>query len=193
MSDLKNIYRITRHFSELQGLKSAAVGFFLVLAWVNGLGQARNGNVSLLLAQFAILIAIYASIENTYNNKYGSIKRRKTWVEIMAYIVIIGIVMLADWIDVTLNLPISLTGFAIAAMCLANWQLTERFRHHLLALAAISMVVGLWPLLVAGNVTHWSLSQGDGILLLGFVGIVGGLLDHRMLTKAFPLAQERAE
>lgn len=193
MSDLKNIYRITRHFGELQGFKSIAVGFFIILAWVNGLGQARSGNMNLLVAEFLILIAIYPGIERHYKERYGSIKRRKTWVEIAAYVVIIGIVMLADWIDVKLVLPISLTGIAIAGVCLINWQLTGRFRNHLLALALFSAAVGLWPLLVSGNVAHWSLSQGDGILLLGFVGIVGGIMDHMMLAKAFPLVEESVE
>lgn len=188
-TDLAQVTRVTRYFDHMQGLRIMPMGIFLLLGWINGLSQARDGDLTITLPLFIAAIIAFVAADKYYKETFGYVKRRKTAIELAEVVVMVALVFLADWGDATLQWPINLSGLAVAGLSFMIWATTGQFRHQYLALAVVITAVSLSPLLLG----HWlnpGLWSGDGVLLLGLVFCIGGGIDHLLLLRALPQQPE---
>ncbi len=190
--DLQRVSLITRYYDALQGLKLVVLGVFSIFAWINGLVRTKQGDLSILIPLLIAMVIAYMAADQYYKNKFGHVKKRRSIVEFLSIILVLGIIFLAEWADNSLNLTVSLPGLAIAVFSFWVWATTERFRHQYFVMAIVITAVSLSSLLL-GNWINLSLNQGDGILIFGIVCTIGGFIDHLILVQSFPAKTESIE
>ncbi len=190
-TELQRMALVTKNYENLQGLKLVVIGLFLVFGWINGL-VVKQGDLSILLPLFVAMMIAFIAVDKYYKTKFGIAKQRKSIVEFMIIVLVLGMIFLADWADTSLQLTISLSGLAIAGLGFLIWLTSDRFRQQYLVMGVLVTAVSLSPLLL-GNWINLSLNQGDGFLILGLVYIIGGLIDHLILMQTFHSESEIAE
>jgi hypothetical protein len=87
-------------------------------------------------------------------------------------------------------LPVNLMDFTLAGWIIGYWFYLGRSFRHYLVLAGIGLVLGLAS--IAGfPPASFASHLREATLYMAFASIVGGLIDHRILTRALPRIENR--
>jgi hypothetical protein len=172
--------------AHLRGLMSVPLGLLMLLGALGNweVGPLRRAWVFLMCA--GALAAMYALIARYYNEHYGRVRpstKQQTKAAlsvVVALVLVIGVSALlssnASW---SLDLPLNPVAITLALVMLMTYAVNVGVRaHH-------AMIFG--ALLVAGLVPVWTTDDAAnvGLLLTGVAVIAAGLLDHRLLVRAF--------
>jgi hypothetical protein len=181
--------------AHLRGLMTVPLGLLMVLAALGNwqVGPLRHAWVFIACA--VTLAAAAGLVARYYNEHYGRVRasskqQKKTALSVVvAPVLVIGLSTLlssnASW---SLDLPLNPVAITLALVMLMTYALTVGVRtHH-------AMIFG--ALLLAGLLPVWTSDEAAnvGLLAAGVAVIVAGLLDHRLLVRAFgPANRLRAE
>jgi len=194
---LRRMEIITKNYHALRGLQGMSSGILLLAIATLELGLHRSMYQLMHAAPiawcgiFLLPFLLRRSIGHYYNRQFGYVQQiqGKKLNRIIGSLVVAVPLLGAILIDShsMINLPVSVTGLALAWIFFYQWQTTNEFRHHLLIMAFLLLWVSLMPL--TGGLTPLSklLIPGHGgyELVLGLLGTVGGLCDHLLLIRAF--------
>lgn len=187
MLNLRRIEYVTSHYQEIQGLRIVPFGLWLISIATLGMGgylPARSpqaGAAVLLACLLGGLVALvaYRAIGQRYERDYGVVRPLREprpralsgCLSGAGYLFVLYIGVMAGTRQVAAELSLVLAALLLYATWRSRW-----YRKDYLALVAILAGIYALPL---GPVT---------MALNGLVVIVGGLLDHFLLTDT--LAQE---
>jgi hypothetical protein len=189
MHELKQTLFITKNFHALQGLRIVPLGLLLVAQSAGWLGPQGNCTWSLLALVAAI--ALFWLIGKYYDRAFGRVvrtreERRREWI--IALVVLAAIYGFAV-LDSALSWPVSVAGLMLAAGFLTMYVFSARhwgsgFRVHYVILAALMAGVSVLPALrLAPRYQLFGPSSAPLLIVLGLIIIVGGLLDHVLLSQ----------
>jgi hypothetical protein len=199
MQSSEQIQYVTRNFSVLQGLKNVPLGLWFLLisagnaGWLPWLAEGRLGGRG---ATFLLALGCYALLGFYYERYFGQVRPIATMRKKIQNLVLmlgLGASLAADW---WLPLPVSLLALMIAAMFLVEYELANgRFRHYLLIMVLVFVVVGLLPLLSGLPLNDlWVGSMGIFFqFAMGSSLIITGILDHLFLTSVLDPIEEPYE
>ena len=188
--DVRRIAIVARHFPELRGLQSVALGLWLLALLLQGrfptLDRLQVG-YGVLSWSFLITIVV---IRAYYTHRFGRIERRddnRFW-----WVLWLGIsAVLIDTITYTRGVP-SAFFFTIAAFSAGTVVRDWPFRTHRIVLAAAALAAGLSFAGIAGD--EGSRTWGrQTVLLMAVTLIVSGAGDHRLLATTLRGAGTGAE
>lgn len=201
--DPRRAAQITSRFRELQGLKQVPIGvavlvsaaaiFFMPLGAV----ETRRSDVSVLLVGVAVMVLAFAlgviamrKIASWYVRKFGSVVPTKRQQRLNAILGVIGVVAVLIQFNIESvaanngqNVPVNLLDLTFALWFLAYWFYLGRTSYHYLVAAVIGFALGV--LSIAGvppGTFAWHLREA--LVYIGVVTIIGGVIDHRILTRA---------
>ena len=187
MKDLETAHFITKNYQALQGLVLVPLGVYMV---VFGIGQLLNipgfqqGDCSLLLIAFPVIIAITLVARKYYQKRFGEVRRETSKQEIWLVLGSVGGWFLLSMLDITYlgKLPVSFTmlGFALFFGMIA--LTSDGHRQHYYFLAAGLVLIAFLPLLGVMDKMDLFSGRWNGNLVVGAVLVIGGLLDHRLLV-----------
>lgn len=190
MYDLPRVRFVTGQFCSLQGLRIVPIGLYLVLFAAGWLG--RQGDCTLQLPAILLALALYLAAGRYYERRFGRVQRAsQRAVEALIVVVALIAFVAAGALNAAGQLPVSMTGLAMAAFLFAVYAAHgSRYRWHYAVLGAGMLVLSLLPLV-------WKQPGLDlDRVLLGAFGlayVVGGMLDHLLLVRTLkPLPDEPA-
>lgn len=197
MKDLEKARFITKNYQALQGLVLVPLGGFMVIFGIGrllGIPGFQQGDCSLMLIAFPIVIALTLAARKYYRQRFGEVRRETSKKESWLVLGSVGGWFLLSMLDMTLlgNLPVSFTmlGFALFFAMIA--YASDGRRLHYYFLAAGLVFIAFLPLLdVVGKMDLFS-GQWHGNLFVGAVLIIGGLLDHRLLVHTLTPAEAQS-
>jgi uncharacterized membrane protein len=172
--------------AHLRGLMSVPLGLLMVLAALGNwqVGPLRHASVFIVCA--VALAAAAGLIARYYNEHYGRVRassrqQQKTALSVVAApALVIGLSTLlssnASW---SLDLPLNPVAITLALVMLMTYALTVGVRkHHALIFGAL-LLAGLLPVWTGDDAAN------VGLLAAGVTVVAAGLLDHRLLVRAF--------
>ena len=171
----------------LRGLLAIPLGVLWIFA---GLGNHEWGPFRYVWAvPVGILVcgAVYLLLMRYYNDNYGRVTPkggpRAVAGVVAALVVMVGGPMLVQVLD----LPFNGFGVAWAAVALGYYAITVGIRAHHVVIWGSVLVASLVPLWGDPRTTE---TLNAGLLIIGVAGIATGILDHRLLVRAFGSAGE---
>jgi hypothetical protein len=201
MKDLKEIRFVATNFSNLQGLRAVPLSLYLVLVclWANAVHAPARDFLIPGIGLVVTLILVFA-IDQYYRHTYGRVERtpesrRLEWLaSAVGGILALG----AFWMDVSIKIPISLVGLAMAVCLLADyiritWLVKGRFLIYYPIGAILLAILSVLPLL--GGVGWWQAfglrSQLVAICIaFGVFTTFAGFWGHLFLTRTLPPLKE---
>ncbi|HNT24508.1 MAG TPA: hypothetical protein PKM21_09090 [Anaerolineales bacterium] len=194
-TDLQTARFVARHYHALQGLVLVPVGAFLVLfglgTWL-GWENFQQGNCTLPSIILPVVILLTIAAARYYRQRFGEVHRATTPKEIWAAIIgIIGWFVLA-MVDMTFlqNIPFSFTMLGMVTFCCMIPFASEGKRRYYFGLAFLLVCFAFLPAFNIVNKMDLFSGQWLGNLAIGLALVIGGLLDHWMLTRLFAPVQE---
>ena len=205
---------LTRHFDSLQGLAQLPIGalflgMLLLSAWLPPTPRAFPRGAALatleaelaaiLVSGFVVAVLLSWSIRARYRRSFGTVAPRpghRTWVVLVTVPLAFAVAYplkadLEAWLATGRTLPLNLSDLALAGLLVLYWWYTSRTLHHYLVLAGLAFLLGLASLVGLTPATlAWHLREL--LLLIATACIVGGILDHRALTRTMPKPPEGA-
>ena len=188
--DPDRVRGVTANFFFWQGLRWVPVGAALVVVagvWSGRLPLGDGGRFVLQFGSLALALWLSGVAGRWYARHYGRVRgipgahaRRDAIKWMIVYPALLA-AMLADGLW---QPPVSLSCIVFGASLLAYRHSTGGGRRHYVALAAMMVLLGLLPL--AGVVPAGRAMLGPFMGVLGAVYVIGGLLDHRELTRLLP-------
>jgi hypothetical protein len=184
---LDRIRGVTDNYFFWQGLRLVPMGAALLvvaLRWTAWwpLGDSWS-DVALLIVLVGGLMASWA-IGSFYRRTFGDVRgrpgahaRRETLKWLIVYPVMAGALV----VDGLLRPPVFVTGPVWGAATAAYWWSTGRGRPHYLVAAVLLGLFGLLPAL--GLLEPGKAAMPAFFALLGFIYMVGGVLDHFELKR----------
>lgn len=204
MHALRRVHYVSANYALLQGLRLVPFGLLCVLVTVFPLLHARGrvGAMLLLLlwpVSWILVWTLWWSIGRHYRRRFGRTRPRRWtgWrVNVMLVVVLLGLfVSLA--IDIILNVfllvPVSTFGLLLGATGFCFYWPRREFAMHWVVLSLIVAFVSVLPPLVGYDPGGYptTISIQLAVLALGLSVIVGGVLDHRLLTSTLgPLPEK---
>jgi hypothetical protein len=190
VKDLETAHFITKNYQALQGLVLVPLGAFMLIFGLGrllGIPGFQQGDCSLMLIAFPIIIALTLLARKYYRQRFGEV-RREIWLVLGS----VGGWFLLSMLDMTWlgNLPVSFTmlGFALFFAMIA--YASDGRRPHYYSLAAGLVLIAFLPLLDVVDKMDLFSGQWHGNLFVGAVLVIGGLLDHRLLIHTLTPAAE---
>jgi hypothetical protein len=194
---------ISENYSMLHGLKAVPIGLllFIVSFWANEVHDPIK-NYSLLIAFVLGALLFYMAIDRYYKNTFGIViptysSRRGYWVTQFG----LGLLgLIACWVDITFDLPISFIGLGVASVFLFDkpkvaFPLNE-FSTIKLVLAICVFFVSLSPLFLGEDWWHIFGVHGTflGIsMLAGILTVIQGVIWHIFFVKSLPTTEAKDE
>ncbi|HEX7263093.1 MAG TPA: hypothetical protein VF383_02835 [Candidatus Dormibacteraeota bacterium] len=203
MTDTRQVGQIAGRYLDLQGLRQVAVGigllFLFAYEMVGPLTSAEiraagSGRVLLglgaVVVGFAIAVAAAARISAWYRRNYGSVERTVRQRRLGMLIAGAGVLAFLVPFNIettTMNsghtLPVNLMDFTLALWIVGYWFYIGRSFRHYLVIAGIGFILGIASIAgIPPSTFVWHLREAT--LYAAFASIVGGLIDHRILTNA---------
>lgn len=187
---------LSENYSVLQGLKAVPVGLglFLISLWTNVVQYPiKNFLLPIVLVLSFLLLSLV--IDRYYKNTYGEVKPISTkfglyWI--VAFICgLLGLV--AFWVDVTQELPISFIGLLFALIFLFDKPMIRmplnRFSAVRLVTSICILLVSIAPLFLGKN--WWNILGvrtnivGD-TMFIGMLIVLQGVIWHIFFVKSLP-------
>lgn len=194
---------ISGNYSMLHGLKAVPIGLllFIVGFWANEV-QDPVKNYSLLIAFVLGALLLYIAIDRYYKNTFGIVMptqsaRRGYWVTQL----VLGLLgLIAVWIDLIFNLPISFIGLGVAAVFLFDKPKValplNQFSTIKLVLAICVFLASLSPLFLGKDWWHILGVHGTFLAISMFAGIltvIQGVIWHIFFVKSLPTPEVKDE
>jgi hypothetical protein len=209
MTNARQAGEVANRYQALQGLKQVAAGVGLLAFFAYELVAPLNqgdiramgivatlwGLAAVVLGFVVMLVAIYW-ISAWYRRNYGLVEqttrqRREVRVIGAAGAVAFLIAFNADTIATNSGhaLPVNLMDFAMALWIVGYWWYLGRSFRHYLVLAGIGFVLGVASIAGIPPATFaWHLREAT--LYFAVASIAGGLIDHRILSRALQTPEE---
>jgi hypothetical protein len=187
---LDRINAITANFFFWQGLRWVPLGAALLviaLALAPGSLVPRSWGSPLLLASTAVALWTSTLIGRWYARSFGRVRgipgqhARRTRTK---WLVVYPALVIALLIDAILKPPVLISGIAFAAAIEAYRRSTGGGRLHYVIASGVFAVLTFAPTLGLAVPGKNALDLLVG--MLGATYVIGGLLDHRELTRIFP-------
>ena len=180
---LNLIDRVTENYFFWQGLRWVPLGFALLLISVIPSGHR------FLATSVVITAALFASfaIGSTYRRRFARARRlaeqheqRERW----KWFVVYPLMFLSLIWDVRVPSGFFVSGPVWGVAILAYWWSTGRGRLHYIPIAIVVALTGFLP--ATGLVAPGRAMLDVFFALIGATYVVGGILDHRALTRVLP-------
>jgi hypothetical protein len=187
---LDRINAITANFFFWQGLRWVPLGAaLLVIAWSVAPGSLvpESWESPLLIASMTLALAISTMIGRWYARSFGRVRgipgqhARRTRTK---WLVVYPALVVALLIDSLVKPPVLISGIAFAAAIEAYRRSTGGGRLHYVIASIVFAVLTFAPTLGLATPGKYALDLLVG--MLGATYVIGGLLDHRELTRMFP-------
>jgi hypothetical protein len=210
MTDARQVGLIAGRYRDLQGLRQVAGGIGLLFLFIYemvapltladfraaGIGRALWG-ICAVVVGFALAIAAVAWISGWYRRTYGSVEqtaRQRRLGRFLGAAGALAFLVPFNLDSIAMNsgntLPVNLMDFTLAGWIIGYWFYLGRSFRHYLVLAGIGLVLGLAS--IAGfPPASFASHLREATLYMAFASIVGGLIDHRILTRALPRIENR--
>lgn len=197
MTNVKRIQQVTANYFLWQGLRFIPFGLLFLLGAIGFLEQplwpytVLPSEGVLLIATLLAFVA-FQGIGTYYERTFGRVQgapgihRRRNLVKWWVVYPAVGVSLILDWM---LQGPLFFSGIVWAVAVLAYWWSTGRGRMHYLVAVTVLACFTFFPAfhLVAPGKPIFVLFYA----IVGVTFILGGLLDHRELTKFFASIQEQ--
>lgn len=187
---LDRINAVTANFFFWQGLRWVPLGAALVIiAWGLAPGSLvpESWASPLLIASLMVAFAVSAAIGRWYGRSFGRVRgipgqhahrTRTKWLVVYPALVV------ALLIDSIVKPPVLISGITFAAAIEAYRRSTGGGRLHYVIASVVFAVLTFAPILGLATPGRNALDFLIGVL--GVTYVIGGLLDHRELTRMFP-------
>jgi hypothetical protein len=210
MPDVRQAANIAGRFRDLQGLRQAAagVGLLALFAWEMAVPLSRDGirnsNMAFLLGSLAAVLVCFALagvgvwwISAWYRRNYGSVEQTKRQRRLGRFIG--GAGALAFLIPFNIDeiaainggyLAVNLMDFTLGLWIIGYWLYLGRPFWHYPVIAAIGFALGIASIAGIPPATFaWHIREAT--LYFALASIVGGVIDHTILTRSLSLSQSR--
>jgi hypothetical protein len=210
MTDARQAGQIAGRYRDLQGLRQVAGGIgllflfaFEMVAPLNaadmkaaGIGRVLLG-LGVVIVGFAIAIGAVAWISAWYRRNYGSVEqtaRQRRLGKVMGGVGVLAFVIPFNVETIAMNagqsVPVNFMDFTVALWIVGYWFYLGRSFRHYLVLAGVGFVLGLASVVGIPPASFaWHLREAT--LYFALATIVGGAIDHRILTSALPRIETR--
>ena len=191
MQDLKRVRYVTSYFSALQGLKLVPLGllFLLFAAQAAGWrGLGRQGDCTLTLPLLLVVIALYFVIGRYYDLTFGRVQYAARGVGDLAVLAwVIGLVG-AIVAEMIWKPAVSLIGLVIATGFVGGGFRSKRWYY--IVLGGLTAGVSLLPIWLNSPLAgqYFGSFSFTFNFALGLTYLLGGLVDHLLLVRAFKAA-----
>ena len=203
--NLSQIRFFAENYSRLQGLRMVPYGMLMVFisVWaVYNHGPNADLSAPILAAIGAALL--YWLIDRYYGRVYGRVKptaQRK--IREYTTSVAVGVVaLLAFWLDVTFELPVSFIGLIFSATLFGDfWRATKSVRGKALAFypenalaALLILIISILPLFGISWWQYFGLeSQVVSVVIVnGIIMILAGSWGHLRILRVLPMVETKA-
>ncbi|HSO12658.1 MAG TPA: hypothetical protein VLT51_09805 [Anaerolineales bacterium] len=194
---------LSENYSALHGLNAVPLGLclFLTSLWANVVQYPiKNFLFPIVLILGTLLLSLM--IDQYYKNTFGEIRptlarRRSYWIA-QSICGLLGLV--AFWVDITLNLPISFIGLLFVSLLLLDKPMISvplnRFSAVRLVESICLIFVSITPVFFGKN---WWNILGVRATIIGvtmFVGalmVLQGVMWHVFFVKSLPLEEAKDE
>jgi uncharacterized membrane protein len=194
---------LSENYSALHGLNAVPLGLclFLTSLWANVVQYPiKNFLFPIVLILGTLLLSLM--IDQYYKNTFGEIRstlarRRSYWIAQSIW-GLLGLV--AFWVDITLNLPISFIGLLFASLLLLDKPMVSvplnRFSTVRLVASICLIFVSIAPMVFGKS---WWIILGVRATIIGvtmFVGalmVLQGVMWHVFFVKSLPLDETKDE
>lgn len=187
MNDSQTIRYIAGNFHSLQGLTGVPLGFLLILI---GLGKrfrwpALQWESPLIQAVIILALLFIIASKYFYRRRYGTVRPRSAmkrfWIELLGIFALIGLI----YLDITLfaDIPISFTVLGFACYYIFYPFIGEYRRRDYVICWALLAAIAISPLFDIASKADLLLFGWLNYLSLGAAIVLGGLLDHRFLSR----------
>ncbi|HEV3102364.1 MAG TPA: hypothetical protein VG426_08475 [Candidatus Dormibacteraeota bacterium] len=205
MTDVRQVGQIAGRYRDLQGLRQVAGGIGLLLLFAYemvapltlsdfraaGIGRALWG-IGAVAVGFGLVVAAVAWISGWYRRNYGSVEqtaRQRRMGRFLGAAGALAFLVPFNLDSIAMNsgntLPVNLMDFTLALWIVGYWFYLGRSFRHYLVLAGVGLVLGLASIAGLPPASFaWHLREAT--LYFAVATIVGGLIDHRILTNALP-------
>jgi len=194
---------LSENYSALHGLIAVplGLGLFLVSLWANVVQYPiKNFLLPIILGLGSLILSFV--IDKYYKNTFGEVKptstgRRLYWI-MQSVWGLFGIV--AFWIDLTLNLPISFIGLLFASIFLFDKPMVSvplnRFSAVRLVAAICIILVSIAPLFLRKN--WWNILEVRTTIIgvtmfVGVLIVLQGVIWHFFFVKSLPVKEAEDE
>ena len=187
---LDRINAITANFFFWQGLRWVPLGIALLVgAWTHGPSSPvpRPWGSLLFIATMTVAFAVSAMVGRWYARSFGRVRgipgqhARRTRTK---WLVVYPALVVALLVDGIAKPPVLISGIAFAAAIEAYRRSTGGGRRHYIIASIAFVALTFAP--TFGLTTPGARALNLLIALLGACYTIGGLLDHRELTRVFP-------
>lgn len=196
MPDTQRVQYVARNYQDLQGLRYAPLGLFLLLwgtlRWLEAPTWLTDSPLPFLLV-LLLGIPSYKIIGGYYEHRFGRVepdsertRRERRWSFVAPFVVLSAIVL-----DEVLQLP-KVMGWLIwmtpvlVSMFLFDWP-NRRFTIHRIIAVLLFLGLSLLPLL---GITEWNIYTLF-LITIGLMLFIIGILDHLLLVHTLkPVPEE---
>lgn len=190
MQDLQRVRYVTKNYRELQGLRLAPLGLFLLLwgtiRWLGAPTWLTDSPVPFLLA---LIVGLFSNkiMESYYQSRFGYVepdpertRRERRWSMIGPLVAFMAIVL-----DEALQLQEIVVWLlwmtpVLAYMFIVEWP-HRRFTIHRIIAGLFLVGVNALPLLGITRLSSYTL----GLITIGLMLVIIGLIDHLLLVRTF--------
>ena len=215
-ADKRQVVQIASRFRDLQGLRMsmAGVGLLLLFAWemsfpltiadFQAAGGLKPWSYVLLLAGCVVLVIGVLWVNAWYRRHYGAVVRTRKQNRLgvlvggagaLAFLITFeaeifamnrGLLMVPPQVDPAGHtLPANVMLLTLSLWIIAYWLYLGRQFWHYLLIGGIGFIVGLVSIAGVPPATFdWHVREVT--LYLGLASIVGGIIDHTILTRSMP-------
>lgn len=210
-TDAQRARQIAGHFRDLQGLCQVPFGILLLFLFAGEVRlplsreELRTWPTGQLVSILVVLVGGFALafvatklISDWYVRRFGTVERTRHQRRLGALIAAGGglffvepmIVEQRTWVDSGQTMPLNVVLFTMAIWIFVYWWYLGRSVPHYLVLAGIGLALGLASMAgLPPNTWPWHLREAT--LYLAAAATIGGLLDHRILSRSLSRKEDR--
>jgi hypothetical protein len=196
--------QVAEHFRALQGLRAVPLGIWLLLFFVvemllplspEEVGAPSTGQLVLVLVVFVVsllpAILAFRLISAWYERRFGRVEPTRHQRLVSGLMAGGGVLLFVlplsieqrMWVSSGQSLPVNLALLGLALMIIGYWWYLGHSFHYYLAIAGIAILLGAASLVGLPPAT-WPWHFRELTLYIAVICIVGGLLDHRTLSRS---------
>ena len=197
-------------FRDLQGLKlvPAGIAMLFLFAWTlvfpftqqeirsAGIGRTLWG-LAVLLVGLALAAVAVRRVSAWYRRQYGSVEPTTRHRRLATSFVVGGILLFlvpfqieAGAQNAGQTIPLNYLDFTLALLMIGFWLYFSRPHVHYLVLAGVGFLLGIASIAGIPPATFESHVR-EAFVYLGLATIIGGVLDHRILTSMLAQPEDR--
>ncbi len=203
-ADARHAALITARFSDLLGLRQAVggAGLLLLFAWemafpltladLRAAGGPQLLSYVLLVLGCAALIAGVLWVNAWYRRHYGEVVRTRAQKRLGVVVAAAGVLAFLVPFEVDAFAqnsghipPVNLALFTLALWIIGYWLYLGRPFWHYLLISGVGFIFGIATITgMLSSTFDWHVRETT--LYLGLATLVGGVIDHRILTTSLP-------